>query len=121
MLYNLALTPILFQRCIPGVCMRGMNPAHFPAQALAFSLIRMPFEPVILFFIAGLSAGPIRPDLKSPGVLHESPSHFPLLAIGLKGGVELARFALADLLGPAHRRTPEKSLLRKLWNAHLSA
>ena len=61
----------------------------------------MPFEPVILFFILGLFAGVIRSDLKIPGVLYESLSIFLLLAIGLKGGVELARYSLADLLGPA--------------------
>lgn len=61
----------------------------------------MPFEPVILFFILGLLAGFIRSDLKIPGVLYESLSIFLLLAIGLKGGVELSRYALTDLLGQA--------------------
>jgi len=61
----------------------------------------MPFEPVILFFILGLLAGLIRSDLKIPGVLYESLSIFLLLAIGLKGGVELSRYALTDLLGQA--------------------
>lgn len=41
----------------------------------------MPFEPVILFIIPGLSAGLVRSDLKMPGGLHESLSIFPLLAI----------------------------------------
>lgn len=61
----------------------------------------MPFEPVILFFLLGLLAGLARSDLKIPGVLYESLSIFLLLAIGLKGGVELARYALADLIGAA--------------------
>ena len=61
----------------------------------------MPFEPVILFFLLGLCAGLIRSDLKIPGVLYESLSIFLLLAIGLKGGVELARYPLADLALPA--------------------
>ena len=51
----------------------------------------MPFEPVILFFLLGLLAGLARSDLKIPAVLYESLSIFLLLAIGLKGGVELAR------------------------------
>jgi hypothetical protein len=51
----------------------------------------MPLEPVILFFLLGLLAGLLRSDLKIPAVLHESLSIFLLLAIGLKGGVELAR------------------------------
>ena len=61
----------------------------------------MPFEPVILFFLLGVIAGLARSDLKIPAVLYESLSIFLLLAIGLKGGVELARQSLADLILPA--------------------
>jgi hypothetical protein len=61
----------------------------------------MPLEPVILFFLLGLLAGLLRSDLKIPAVLHESLSIFLLLAIGLKGGVELARQPVAELLMPA--------------------
>jgi len=61
----------------------------------------MPFEPVILFFLLGVLAGVVRSDLKIPAVLYESLSIFLLLAIGLKGGVELARQSLAELAGPA--------------------
>ena len=61
----------------------------------------MPFEPVILFFLLGLLAGVARSDLKIPAVLYESLSIFLLLAIGLKGGVELARQSLGDILLPA--------------------
>ena len=58
----------------------------------------MPFEPVILFFLLGALAGLIRSDLRIPAVLYESLSILLLLAIGLKGGVELARYPLADLV-----------------------
>lgn len=61
----------------------------------------MPFEPVILFFLLGALAGLMRSDLKIPAVLYESLSIFLLLAIGLKGGVELARQSLAELIMPA--------------------
>lgn len=61
----------------------------------------MPFEPVILFFLLGVVAGLARSDLKIPAVLYESLSIFLLLAIGLKGGVELARQSLAELIVPA--------------------
>ena len=61
----------------------------------------MPFEPVILFFLLGMLAGVVRSDLKIPAVLYESLSIFLLLAIGLKGGVELARQSLAELIVPA--------------------
>lgn len=59
------------------------------------------FEPVILFFVLGVIAGFVRSDLKIPGVLYESLSIFLLLAIGLKGGVELARYPLFDVALPA--------------------
>ena len=61
----------------------------------------MPFEPVILFFLLGALAGVVRSDLKIPAVLYESLSIFLLLAIGLKGGVELAGQSLAELIVPA--------------------
>ena len=59
------------------------------------------FEPVVLFFLLGVIAGLVRSDLKIPGVLYESLSIFLLLAIGLKGGVELARYSLLDVALPA--------------------
>lgn len=59
------------------------------------------FEPVILFFLLGALAGFVRSDLRIPGVLYESLSIFLLLAIGLKGGVELARYPLASVALPA--------------------
>ena len=59
------------------------------------------FEPVILFFLLGAIAGFVRSDLKIPGVLYESLSIFLLLAIGMKGGVELARYPLLDVAMPA--------------------
>lgn len=58
------------------------------------------FEPVILFFLLGAIAGFVRSDLKIPSVLYESLSIFLLLAIGLKGGVELARYRLLDVALP---------------------
>lgn len=61
----------------------------------------MPFEPVILFFLLGLLAALLRSDLKIPGVVYEALSIFLLLAIGLKGGVELARHDVLDLALPA--------------------
>lgn len=58
-------------------------------------------EPVILFFLLGALAGFVRSDLRIPGVLYESLSIFLLLAIGLKGGVELSRHPLASVALPA--------------------
>ena len=59
------------------------------------------FEPVVLFFLFGACAGFVRSDLRIPGVLYESLSIYLLLAIGLKGGVELARHPLGAVAFPA--------------------
>lgn len=59
------------------------------------------FEPVVLFFVLGAIAAFARSDLKLPPALYDGLSIFLLLAIGLKGGVELARYELAALLGPS--------------------
>lgn len=47
-------------------------------------------DPVVYFFVLGLAARLLRSDLKLPGVLYESLTIYLLLAIGIKGGVELA-------------------------------
>jgi uncharacterized protein len=58
----------------------------------------MNFEPVVLFFVLGVIAGLLRSDLKIPGSIYEALSIFILLAIGLKGGVELAKHPVGDLV-----------------------
>jgi hypothetical protein len=56
------------------------------------------FEPVVLFFVLGVVAGLLRSDLKIPGSIYEALSIFILLSIGLKGGVELAKHPVGDLV-----------------------
>lgn len=56
------------------------------------------FDPVILFFLFGLLAGLSRSELRLPGAVYELLSMVLLIAIGLKGGIELARQSLGDLL-----------------------
>jgi hypothetical protein len=58
----------------------------------------MSFEPVVLFFVLGVAAGLLRSDLKIPGSIYEFLSIFILLAIGLKGGVELAKQPVGALV-----------------------
>ena len=58
----------------------------------------MSFEPVVLFFVLGVAAGLLRSDLKMPSALYETLSIFLLIAIGLKGGVELAKNPLMTVL-----------------------
>jgi uncharacterized protein len=48
-------------------------------------------DPVIWFFVLGLVAGVARADLRLPSAIYDFVSTLLLLAIGLKGGVELAR------------------------------
>ena len=55
-------------------------------------------DPIVLFFILGLVAGLARSDLRLPGAIYEFLSVILLLAIGLKGGVELAQQSLVALL-----------------------
>jgi hypothetical protein len=54
-------------------------------------------DPVIYFFVLGLAAGLLKADLRLPPAIYEFVSTLLLLAIGLKGGVELAKFSLGAL------------------------
>lgn len=58
----------------------------------------VPIDPIVLFFILGLAAGLARSELRLPGAVYEFLSVILLLAIGLKGGVELAQQSLVTLL-----------------------
>lgn len=58
----------------------------------------MVFDVVILFFLLGVFARLVKSDLRLPEALYETLSIYLLLAIGLKGGLELSKQPLADLL-----------------------
>lgn len=58
----------------------------------------MSFDPILLFFILGLSSGVVRSPLRLPPQAYELVSIVLLLAIGLKGGVELSATAFLPLL-----------------------
>lgn len=55
-------------------------------------------DPIVLFFLLGLAAGLARADLRLPPAVYELLSVVLLLAIGLKGGVELSQQPLGHLL-----------------------
>jgi len=55
-------------------------------------------DPIILFFLLGLTAGLLRSELRLPTAVYELVSMLLLLAIGLKGGIEIARQPLSQLL-----------------------
>ena len=48
-------------------------------------------DPIVLFFALGLLAGVMKADLRLPPAIYEFVSTLLLLAIGMKGGIELAR------------------------------
>jgi hypothetical protein len=58
-------------------------------------------DPLVLFFLLGVLARLVRSDLRLPEAMYEGLSVYLLLAIGLKGGVELARHPLGPLLPQA--------------------
>lgn len=55
-------------------------------------------DPIILFFLLGVAAGLARAELRLPAAVYDLVSTLLLLAIGLKGGVELAAQPLGRLL-----------------------
>lgn len=57
-------------------------------------------SPAILFFILGLAASLARSDLKFPSALSESLSIYLMIAIGLKGGIELSQHPIQQILFP---------------------
>lgn len=58
----------------------------------------MAFEPVVLFFLLGITAGLLRSDLKIPGSIYDALSIYLLISIGLQGGVKLAAYPLSSLI-----------------------
>ncbi|MFN8851297.1 MAG: sodium-dependent bicarbonate transport family permease [Inhella sp.] len=56
------------------------------------------FDVVVLFFALGVFARWVKSDLRLPEALYETLTIYLLLAIGLKGGLELSRQPLMDLL-----------------------
>lgn len=55
-------------------------------------------DAVVLFFLLGLFARLVKSDLRLPEALYETLSIYLLLAIGLKGGIELSKQPMLDLL-----------------------
>jgi uncharacterized protein len=52
---------------------------------------------VVLFFVLGVLARVLKSDLRLPDALYETLSIYLLLAIGLKGGIEMSKQSLAAL------------------------
>jgi uncharacterized protein len=60
----------------------------------------MSLDPVVGFFILGLVAGFLRSDLKLSSGLSDTLSLYLLIAIGLKGGIELSKASAGELMLP---------------------
>ena len=58
-------------------------------------------SPVVLAFTLGIAAKLLKSDLEIPKPLYQGLSIYLLLAIGLKGGVELSKTSLDTFIGPA--------------------
>ena len=58
----------------------------------------MSLDPVVLFFILGLAAGLMRAEMRLPKSIYEFLSVILLVAIGLKGGIELSKQNFGELL-----------------------
>lgn len=57
-------------------------------------------SPVVLFFVLGLIAAIFKSDLKFPDGLSEGLSIYLLIAIGIKGGIELSHYSLEAVFVP---------------------
>ena len=55
-------------------------------------------DPIVLFFLLGLFARLVRSDLRLPDGLYDILAFYLLLAIGLKGGVELSRQPMVEVM-----------------------
>lgn len=57
-------------------------------------------SPVVLFFVLGIIAAVFKSDLKFPNGLSEGLSIYLLIAIGMKGGIELSHYSIEAVIGP---------------------
>ncbi|MFD1738904.1 sodium-dependent bicarbonate transport family permease [Bacillus salitolerans] len=57
-------------------------------------------SPVVLFFLLGIIAAIFKSDLKFPNGLSEALSIYLLMAIGIKGGIELSHYEIHSVIAP---------------------
>jgi len=63
-------------------------------------IIQNLLSPVVMFFVLGILAAIAKSDLKIPDSLNEGLSIYLLIAIGIKGGIELSHYSIHDVIGP---------------------
>ena len=67
----------------------------------ALELLRLNLtSPMVLGFALGIVAALVKSDLRLPDAIHSALGSYLLLAIGLKGGVELSKVALGEIALP---------------------
>ncbi len=59
----------------------------------------MVLDPVVMFFIAGFAISLMKVNFKLPSAIYEFLSIMLLITIGLKGGIELSKQNIGDLIG----------------------
>lgn len=59
------------------------------------------FSPIILMFVLGICASLLRSDLRLPESIYNALAIYLLLAIGLKGGVELHKTPVSEFIWPS--------------------
>ncbi len=64
------------------------------------SILSNILSPMVLCYALGLTAGRLGSDLRVPKALYESMTIYLLFTIGFKGGVEIARTGLGELILP---------------------
>jgi uncharacterized protein len=93
------------QSCCPEICpphsvFRGRGARVFPEAFFAIALANL-LSPVVLLFLLGIAATLLRSDLKIPEAAYSFMTTYLLLALGMKGGVELSHISLKVIALPA--------------------
>jgi hypothetical protein len=63
-------------------------------------IIQNLLSPAVLFFALGILAAMVKSDLKFPSAVSEALSIYLLIAIGIKGGIELSHYSLSSIINP---------------------
>ncbi|PGT83902.1 sodium-dependent bicarbonate transport family permease [Bacillus sp. AFS040349] len=63
-------------------------------------IIQNLLSPVVLFFVLGILAAIVKSDLKFPSGLSEGLNIYLLIAIGIKGGIELSHYPIGSVIKP---------------------
>lgn len=74
---------------------------HYTINTRNYAMFENLLEPLPLFFLLGLLAGFLKSDLRLPKEIYDIISTYLLLAIGIKGGVQLSKAGVESVLLPS--------------------